>query len=52
MGLATLKYHDEENSLVLKDDPEQYNRDVIFPDKVRINRGMSRDILLAWMSNI
>jgi lipopolysaccharide/colanic/teichoic acid biosynthesis glycosyltransferase len=37
-GPATLKYRREEEILADKEDPEAYNRDVIFPDKVRINR--------------
>ncbi|MCB2222661.1 MAG: sugar transferase [Actinobacteria bacterium] len=37
-GPATLKYHDEAGILAAVDDPEAYNRDVIFPDKVAINR--------------
>ena len=37
-GPATLKYRDEETLLAAVDDPEAYNRDVIFPDKVKINR--------------
>lgn len=37
-GPATLEYRDEEQLLASVDDPEGYNRDVIFPDKVRINR--------------
>ena len=37
-GPATLKYRDEETLLTSVPDPEAYNRDVIFPDKVRINR--------------
>ena len=37
-GPATLKYRDEEHILAAQDDPEAYNRNVIFPDKVRINR--------------
>ena len=37
-GPATLKYRDEETLLASVPDPEAYNRDVIFPDKVRINR--------------
>lgn len=37
-GPATLKYRDEERLLAGVDDPESYNRDVIFPDKVAINR--------------
>lgn len=37
-GPATLKYRDEESLLASVDDPEAYNREVIFPDKVRLNR--------------
>ena len=37
-GPATLKYRNEEAMLSGIDDPETYNRDVIFPDKVAINR--------------
>ena len=36
-GPATIKYKNEEEILFGKEDPEQYNRDVIFPDKVTIN---------------
>lgn len=37
-GPATLKYRNEEEILARVPDPEAYNRDVIWPDKVRINR--------------
>jgi len=37
-GPATLKYRDEESLLAAQPDPERYNREVIFPDKVRLNR--------------
>ncbi len=37
-GPATLKYRREEELLASVDDPETYNRNVIFPDKVAINR--------------
>jgi lipopolysaccharide/colanic/teichoic acid biosynthesis glycosyltransferase len=36
-GPATLKYRDEEKLLANQEDPESYNREVIWPDKVRIN---------------
>jgi lipopolysaccharide/colanic/teichoic acid biosynthesis glycosyltransferase len=36
-GPATLKYLDEEEILSLVPDAKQYNDEVIFPDKVRIN---------------
>ena len=37
-GPATLKYRDEEHLLAQQADPWKYNDEVIFPDKVRINR--------------
>lgn len=37
-GPATLAYRDEEFMLASSADPEAYNRDVIWPDKVRINK--------------
>jgi len=37
-GPATLKYRNEEELLAKQSNPELYNREVIFPDKVRINR--------------
>lgn len=36
-GPATLAYRNEEELLASQDDPEAYNREVIWPDKVRIN---------------
>lgn len=36
-GPASLKYRDEEELLALQPDPQRYNDEVIFPDKVRIN---------------
>jgi lipopolysaccharide/colanic/teichoic acid biosynthesis glycosyltransferase len=36
-GPATLKYLDEEEILSRVPEPQQYNDEVIFPDKVRIN---------------
>jgi lipopolysaccharide/colanic/teichoic acid biosynthesis glycosyltransferase len=36
-GPATLKYRNEEELLAAQDEPEVYNRDVIWPDKVQIN---------------
>lgn len=53
-GPATLKYRDEEALLARVDDPEAYNRDVIYPDKVRINReyveqwSFTRDLRYLW----
>lgn len=37
-GPASLKYRNEEELLALQSDPVKYNDEVIFPDKVRINR--------------
>ena len=36
-GPASLKYRNEEELLALQDDPQKYNDEVLFPDKVRIN---------------
>lgn len=36
-GPATLKYRNEEELLATQEDPEAYNREVIWPDKVQIN---------------
>jgi lipopolysaccharide/colanic/teichoic acid biosynthesis glycosyltransferase len=36
-GPASLKYANEEELLAKVDNPQQYNDEVIFPDKVRIN---------------
>jgi len=36
-GPATLKYRNEEKLLAAQEDPEAFNRDVIWPDKVQIN---------------
>ena len=36
-GPATLKYRNEEELLAEVDNPQQYNDDVIYPDKVRLN---------------
>ena len=37
-GPASLKYRNEEELLATVDNPQTYNDEVIFPDKVRINR--------------
>lgn len=37
-GPASLKYRNEEELLAAQENPIQYNDEVIFPDKVRINR--------------
>jgi len=37
-GPASLKYRNEEEILATVDNPQRYNDEVIYPDKVRINR--------------
>lgn len=37
-GPASLKYRNEEELLAQQEDPIRYNNEVIYPDKVRINR--------------
>lgn len=37
-GPATLKYRNEEELLATVGDPQRYNDEIIYPDKVRINR--------------
>lgn len=37
-GPASLKYKDEEKILALQDNPETYNREIIWPEKVAINK--------------
>lgn len=37
-GMASLKYINEEEILSKKKNPKKYNDEIIFPDKVRINR--------------
>lgn len=37
-GPASLKYKDEEEILAQQSDPQKYNDEVIWPDKVRINK--------------
>lgn len=53
-GPATLKYRDEETILAAVPDPELYNAEVIWPDKVRINLeyldswSFRTDLRLIW----
>ncbi|WP_297812651.1 sugar transferase [uncultured Methylophaga sp.] len=53
-GPATLKYHNEEALLASVDNPEKYNAEVIWPDKVRINLeyirqwSLKKDIAYIW----
>ena len=53
-GPATLKYRHEEQLLADQEDPERYNLEVIWPDKVRINMdyvrnwSLRRDVEYIW----
>ncbi len=55
-GPATLKYRNEEVLLSQVDNPEQYNEETIFPDKVRINidyihnYSLLKDIKYIWQT--
>lgn len=46
-GPATLAYRNEEEILAAQADPERYNREVIYPDKVRLNLEYIRNWSLA-----
>ncbi|EON22758.1 sugar transferase [Nocardioides sp. CF8] len=46
-GPAAIAYRHEEDLLASAEDPEAYNRDVIWPDKVRINRAYVENWSLA-----
>ena len=37
-GPATLKYRNEESILAKRENPERYNDEVIYPDKVKLNK--------------
>ena len=53
-GPATLKYKDEEQLFSKQNDPEAYNEDILFPDKVRINKEyienytFTKDLYYIW----
>lgn len=53
-GPATLKYRNEEELLAKQNDPERFNREVIWPDKVRINLeymehwSLKKDLKILW----
>ena len=53
-GPAQLRYKNEEEILTAQDDPIKYNDEVIWPDKVKINRryienySFFRDIFYIW----
>lgn len=57
-GPATIKYRNEEQLLAKHKDPEAFNRDVIFPDKVRINKqyienySFKNDLYYIWKTLI
>jgi len=36
-GPASIKYKDEELTLADQENPEEYNRNIIYPDKVKLN---------------
>jgi lipopolysaccharide/colanic/teichoic acid biosynthesis glycosyltransferase len=46
-GPASLAYRHEEEILAAVPDPEAHNREVLWPDKVRINREYVRSWTLA-----
>lgn len=53
-GPATLKYRNEELLLSQHDDPEIYNINVLWPDKIRLNRlyvqewSLKKDLVCIW----
>ena len=47
-GPATLKYRNEEELLAAVEDPIKYNDEVIYPDKVRINRYYAEHYSFAY----
>jgi lipopolysaccharide/colanic/teichoic acid biosynthesis glycosyltransferase len=55
-GPAALKYRNEEQLLASQDEPERYNEEVIWPDKVRINLdyihnwSLAKDIGYIWQT--
>jgi lipopolysaccharide/colanic/teichoic acid biosynthesis glycosyltransferase len=55
-GPASLKYRNEEEILAAQPHPERYNREVIFVDKVRINReyiekySFVKDLQYIWQT--
>lgn len=57
-GPATLRFRDEEELLAAQAEPDRYNREVLFPEKVRINRlyveqyRFTEDLRLLWRTLI
>lgn len=46
-GPATLRFRNEEEELAEQADPEKYNREVIYPEKVRLNKLYIRNYSFA-----
>ncbi len=55
-GPATLKYRNEEMLLARQDDPEGFNKEILWPDKVRLNReyvqnwSFGTDVRYVWQT--
>jgi len=55
-GPATLKYKDEAQLLSLQENPQQYNDEVLWPDKVRMNKAylknwsFAKDVNYLWQT--
>ena len=55
-GPATLKYKNEEEILAVQENPERYNAEVIYPDKVRLNKeyiknySFIKDLKYIWQT--
>ncbi len=55
-GPATIKYRNEDALLLQQEDPNRFNDEVIWPDKVKINRkyvsnwSLAGDIRYLWQS--
>jgi lipopolysaccharide/colanic/teichoic acid biosynthesis glycosyltransferase len=53
-GPASLEFRDEEELLAMQDDPEKFNREVIWPRKVELNRAYVanysfwKDLVYIW----
>lgn len=57
-GPASLEFRDEEELLAKQEDPEKYNRDVIWPRKVELNRdyvanySFWKDLVYIWRTAV
>ena len=55
-GPATIKYKNEDALLLKQKNPQQYNDEVIWPDKVKMNKeyvknwSLQKDIIYLWAS--